>query len=88
MDNTSHDAMTEASEKIRKEALALEAQHLGIRVALRDTEASLRSDPDNQDLKTRLEDLRKRLEKLDKEAPWINSDMTPPYLRGTTSGPL
>jgi hypothetical protein len=80
--------MTEAYQKMRQEALALEAQHLQIRVGLRDTEAALRSDPGNEELKTRLEDLKKSLTSLDRQAPWLNSDVPPPYLKGTTSGPL
>jgi hypothetical protein len=88
MESSSHEVMTEDYQEMRRAALALEAQHLQIRVALRDTEAALRSDPDNEEHKARLEDLEKSLEKLNREAPWLNSDMTPPYLRGTTSGPL
>jgi chaperonin cofactor prefoldin len=88
MECSSPDAMTEEYQKMRDEALSLEAQFLKIRMALRDTEAALRPDPENQELKTRLEDLKTTLEKLNRKAPWLNSDMPPPYLRGTTSGPL
>jgi hypothetical protein len=88
MECSSHDAMTEEYQKNRDEALSLEAQFLKIRVVLRDTEAALRSDPENQELKTRLEDLKTTLENLNRKAPWLNSDMPPPYLRGTTSGAL
>jgi hypothetical protein len=85
---SSHDAMTEEYQKNRDEALSLEAQFLKIRVVLRDTEAALRSDPENQELKTRLEDLKTTLEKLNRKAPWLNSDMQPPHLRGPTPGAL
>jgi hypothetical protein len=88
MECSSHNAMTEEYQKMRDEALSLEAQFLKIRVGLRDTEAALRSDPENQEIKTRLEDLQTTLEKLNRKAPWLNSDMPPPYLRGTTSGAL
>ena len=88
MECSSHNAMTEEYQKMRDEALSLEAQFLKIRVGLRDTEAALRSDPQNQELKTRLEDLQTTLEKLNRKAPWLNSDMQPPHLRGPTPGSL
>ena len=88
MECSSHDTMTEEYQKMRDEALSLEAQFLKTRIVLRDTEAALRLDPDNQELKTRLEYLHTALEKLNRKAPWLNSDMPPPYLRGTTSGAL
>ncbi len=50
----------------REAALPLEKEHLEIRVALRDAEAALRADPGNEDLKARLEE-------LDRQAPWISS---------------
>jgi hypothetical protein len=88
MQADSHDTLTEDYQKMRREALSLEARHLEIRKGLRDTEAALKSDPGNEELKVRLEELKTNLEKLNLEAPWINSDMPTPYLRGTTSGAL
>jgi hypothetical protein len=85
---SSHDAMTEEYQKTRNEALSLEAQFLKTRIVLRDTEAALRLDPENQELKTRLEDLHTSLEKLNRKAPWLNSNMQPPHLRGPTPGAL
>jgi hypothetical protein len=88
MQADSHDTLTEDHQETRREALSLEARHLEIRKGLRDTEAALKSDPGNEELKVRLEELKTNLEKLNLEAPWINSDMPTPYLRGTTSGAL
>jgi len=58
----------------RKEAQPLEREHLEIRVLLHDAEAALRADSENENLKTKVKYLRKRLEELEKKAPWINSD--------------
>lgn len=62
-------------ETFRKEALPLEKEHLEIRVLLRDAEAALRADPGNEDLKARVKYLKKRLEDLDRQAPWISSEI-------------
>lgn len=59
----------------RKEAQELEEEHLEIRVALRDSEAGLQADPGNKELRARVEELKKRLEQLDRQAPWISSDI-------------
>jgi hypothetical protein len=76
-------------QKFKKESISLETLHLKIRIALRDTEAALRGDPDNENLKTQLADLNKSLEKLNQQAPWIISgDQVPIYLRETSSGSL
>ncbi len=56
----------------RREAHSLENKHLQLRVALRDAEAALRSEPENEELKLRVEQLKKRLEELDRQAPWIS----------------
>ena len=68
-----YDDPPEGFKSFRQEALALEKAHLETRVALRDVEAALRADPDNEDLKTRLAELRKHLKELDRQAPWISS---------------
>lgn len=62
-------------ESFRKEALPLEKEHLELRVLLRDAEEALRADPGNENLKARVEYLKKRLEELDRKAPWISSDI-------------
>lgn len=59
----------------RKEAGPLEKEHLELRTLLRDAEAALRADPGNEQRKGRVEYLKKRLEELDKKAPWISSEI-------------
>jgi hypothetical protein len=59
---------------LRKEALPLEREHLEIRVVLRDAEAALRSNPEDEYLKACVKYLKKRLDDLDTQAPWISSD--------------
>ena len=58
----------------RKMAQPLENEHLELRVALRDAEAALRANPGDEYLKTKVAYLKKRLEELEKKAPWISSD--------------
>ena len=65
----------EGWQTFRKEAQHLEKEHLEIRVALRDAEAALRADPGNEDLKARVVGFKKRLEELDRQVPWISSDV-------------
>jgi len=59
----------------RKEALPLEREHLETRVALRDAQAALRADPENENPKARMNLLEKRLEELERKAPWISSEV-------------
>lgn len=59
----------------RQEAQYLEKEHLETRVALRDAEAALRADPGNEELKAQVEELKSWLEELDRQAPWLTSDV-------------
>lgn len=56
----------------RQEALRLEREHLEVRVALRDAEADLRADPENEGLQARVAEVKERLAELDRQAPWIS----------------
>jgi hypothetical protein len=58
----------------RKEAEPLEREHLELRVLLRDAETDLGANPEDEKLKAKVKYLKKRLEELEKKAPWINSD--------------
>ena len=58
----------------RKEAQPLENEHLELRVLLRDAETDLGANPEDEKLKAKVKYLKKRLEELEKKAPWINSD--------------
>lgn len=69
------DSIPEEYTEFRKEAQRFEAEHLKTRVALRDTEAALRDEPENQVLQTRAEELKKQLAELEKQAPWITGEL-------------
>lgn len=58
----------------RKMAQPLENEHLELRVVLRDAEMALRGDPENTALKAKVAYLKKRLQELERKAPWITSD--------------
>jgi hypothetical protein len=57
----------------RQEVRGVEKEYLEIRVLLRDSEAALRGDPENEHLKARVKYLRWRLEDLERQFPWISS---------------
>lgn len=58
----------------RKLAQPLEKEHLELRVLLQDAEMALRANPENETLKAKVKYLKKRLEELERKAPWISSD--------------
>jgi hypothetical protein len=68
------DDLPEEYLEFRKEATRIEEEHLKLRVALRDAEAALRTEPGNAGLQTRVKELQKKLEELEKQAPWLTSD--------------
>jgi len=61
-------------EALRREVKRLEREYLDLRKLLRDTEADLRSDPDNEYLKAKVNYLGKRLRDLEKMAPRLAAD--------------
>jgi hypothetical protein len=69
-----YDEPEESWEAFRRTALPLEREHLEIRLALRDAQAALRADPQNQNLKARVTYLEKRLHEFEKEAPFLAAD--------------
>ncbi len=73
-----YDEQPEEFKSFRQEALALEKAHLETRVALREAEAARRADPKNEDLETRVAELKKHLKELDRQAPWISSSSDMP----------
>ncbi len=58
---------------LQEEAMHIEKEHLEVRVALRDTESALRADPGNEHLQARVVELKRRLDELERQAPWISS---------------
>ncbi len=69
-----YDEPDEMWQAFQKETEPLEKECLELRVLLRDTEAALRDEPENEHLKARVKYLNKRLEELKKKAPWIFAD--------------
>ncbi len=51
----------------------LEREYLDLRVRLRDTEAALRSDSQNQALMSQVDYLKHRLKDLESRHPWIST---------------
>ncbi len=70
-----YDEPEELLQAFRKETLPVEKEYLELRVLLRDTEATLRDNPDDEYLKARVKYLKKRVEELEKKAPWISTDV-------------
>lgn len=58
----------------KKEALRLEKEYHDTRLALREAEDALQADADNEELKTRVDTLKKNLEELERRAPWLTYD--------------
>ncbi len=50
----------------------IEREYLDLRVRLRDAEVDLRSDLQNQELKSRVDYLKSRLKDLESRHPWIS----------------
>lgn len=69
-----YDEPEELLQAFRKETQPVEKEYLELRVLLRDTEAALRGEPENAHLKARVKYLKKRIEDLEKLAPWVASD--------------
>ncbi len=67
-------AELEQYERFKQEERPLEAVHLKIRTLIRDITAALRQEPENQELKARLQQLQKDLADLERRAPWIVAD--------------
>ena len=59
----------------RKKARGVEKEYLEVRVFLQETEAALRANPGNEELKARIRYLTWRLEDLERQFPWICSDL-------------
>ena len=57
----------------RRKVQYLEREYLDLRIRLRDAEADLRSDSQNQELKTQVEYLKNRMNELESRYPWITT---------------
>lgn len=61
-------------QNLRTEVKRLEKEYLELRVLIRDTETDLRTDPDSEYLKAKVEYLNKRLKDIEKMAPRLSAD--------------
>ncbi|MFC1516714.1 hypothetical protein ACFL7E_08160 [Thermodesulfobacteriota bacterium] len=57
----------------RRSVQHLEREYLDLRIRLRDAEAELRSDPQNQELKAQTDYLKDRMSDLEDRYPWIST---------------
>ncbi len=53
----------------------IEREYLDLRIRLRDAEADLRSDTQNQEMKSRVDYLKDRLKDLESKYSWISTGM-------------
>ena len=64
----------EQLERFKQEDRPLELVHLKIRTLIRDVNAALKTEPENQELQKRLRQLQEELADLERRAPWIVAD--------------
>ena len=60
----------------RDKTLAVEREYYEILVLLRDAQAALRGDPQNEELTARMHHLAWRLKDLEKQFPWLLSEVS------------
>ncbi len=77
IDLTDPDWLLKQIHKFRKEVQHVEREYLELRVLLRDTEAVLRADPENGEMRVRVHYLKGRLEELEKRHSWLVSGKAP-----------
>ena len=77
IDLTDPDWLLKRIHKFRKEVQHVEREYLELRVLLRDTEAALRADPENGEMRVRAHYLKGRMEELEKHHSWLVSGKAP-----------
>jgi hypothetical protein len=70
-----YDEVDEQWHNFRRDSREIEKEYSELRVALRDSEMGLRSRPTDEYLQARVKYLRKRVEDLEKQAPWISAEV-------------
>jgi hypothetical protein len=71
------DWLLERISTFHKEYRHVEKEYLELRTLLRDAEAALRSQPEDEDSRVRIFYLERRLEDLEAKYPWIASGKPP-----------
>jgi hypothetical protein len=69
--------LMERLSRFHREHQHIEREYLELRILLRDAEAALRSDPEEEDLRLRVYYLKRRLDELEGRYPWIASGKAP-----------
>ena len=59
---------------LRQEIMRLEKEYLDLRAQLKDTEADLRSDLENEYLRAKVKHLNKRIQDIEKKGPRLAAD--------------
>jgi hypothetical protein len=70
-----YDEVDELWHTFRTETRHLEREHLEVRTALRDATAALKASPESQTLQARVRYLTRRLDDLERQAPWIAAEV-------------
>jgi hypothetical protein len=70
-----YDEVDEQWHNFRRDSRQIEREYSELRVALRDAETTLRASPADEYLQARVKYLRKRLEDLEKQVPWISAEV-------------
>ena len=63
----------------KREVLRLEREYLEYRALLRDAEKELRENPEDENLRARVNYFIKRLKDLERQGPWLSSDLPMEY---------
>ncbi len=64
----------EEYQAFRKQDQPLELVHLALRVALKEAESFLGAHPEDREAQTKVDELKRKLAELDRQAPWITLD--------------
>lgn len=76
-------------EDFRRTKQPVEEEYLKLRTAIRDAEAEMRAAPGNAALQNRLEELKRQIQALEQEEPWLVAEVPVEMaLWGTTAGLL
>jgi hypothetical protein len=70
-----YDEIPEDYRIFRREATPLEREYLELRILLRDAEAALRGDADNERLQAQVKYFRKRLAELEDRHSWLAEEI-------------
>ena len=69
--------LLERIHQFRREDRDVEREYLELRVLLRDAEAALRADPDDGNMRVRVQHYKRRLQDFERLYPWLVSGKAP-----------